>query len=223
MTTVLITGAGRGLGLEFARQYAGDGATVIGTVRKPEAGRALAELGAKVHLLDVTDGAQVKRLAASIKDPIDIFICNAGIFEGARGPGLPDTKIWQDTLATNLMAPVALAHALLPLVAASGEKKMAFVSSRLGSIALSTAGGNVAYNTSKAALNMAVKMMSVTFGPQGVTCLVLSPGWVQTDMGGAGAALTPTQSITGMRAVLARATAADNGKFFHYDGSALPW
>lgn len=222
METILITGAGRGLGLEFARQYAAEGARVIATVRKPEAGRALAELGAQVHLLDVTDAGQVKRLAASIKDPIDVFICNAGI-NGLRGPGMPDIARWQDTLATNLMAPVALAHELLPLVAASTTKKMAFVSSRLGSIGVCTASGNIAYNTSKAALNMAVKMMSIAFASQGVTCLVLSPGWVATDMGGASAPLKPEQSIAGMRAVIARATSADNGAFFHHDGSALPW
>ncbi len=226
MPTVLITGAARGLGLEFARQYAAEGWQVIATVRKPEAGRVLAELGrnVEVHLLDVTDRPGIAKLARSLEGrAIDLLIANAGVI-GSRAAAVEDADFatWHHTLDVNLMAPVALAQAFAPHVAASADKRMAFISSRQGSIESST-GGSMIYRTSKAALNMAAKNLAIAYRERGITVLIFHPGWVKTDMGGAGAPVAPEESIRGMRAVIAAATPEQTGRFVNYDGTSIPW
>jgi NAD(P)-dependent dehydrogenase (short-subunit alcohol dehydrogenase family) len=226
MPTVLITGAARGLGLEFARQYAVEGWQVIGTVRKPEAGRALAELGraVEVHLLDVTDRPGIAKLARSLEGrAIDLLIANAGVI-GSRAAAVEDADFatWHQTFDVNLMAPVALAQAFAPHVAASAHKRMVFISSRQGSIE-STNGGSMIYRTTKAALNMAAKNLAIAYRERGITVLIFHPGWVKTDMGGPGAAIGAEESIRGMRAVIAGASPDQTGRFFNYDGTSIPW
>ena len=214
MPAILITGAGRGLGQELARQYAADGWRVIGTER-----------GAKAeHRLDVTDAAQIARLAANLKGtPIDVLFCNAGII-GKRGMELGsfDYEAWQEVLEVNLLGAAAVIEALLENVAASERKVIAVMSSRLGSIAESS-GMTLPYATSKAALNLLAKGLAVTLAPRGITVVALSPGWVRTDMGGAGAPLSPQASVSGLRKVIAGLKPADSGKFFSHDGSTIPW
>jgi NAD(P)-dependent dehydrogenase (short-subunit alcohol dehydrogenase family) len=226
MPTVLVTGAGRGLGLEFARQYAAGGWQVIGTVRKPEAGRPLAELGrnVEVHLLDVTDRPGIAKLARSLEGrAIDLLIANAGVI-GSREAFVQDADFatWHQTFDVNVMAPVALAQAFAPHVAASAQKRMAVLSSRQGSIE-STTGGSMIYRTTKAALNMAGKNLAIAYRERGITVLIFHPGWVKTDMGGASAPVTPEDSIRGMRAVIAGASLDESGRFFNYDGTSIPW
>jgi NAD(P)-dependent dehydrogenase (short-subunit alcohol dehydrogenase family) len=222
MPTILITGAGRGLGLELARQYAADGWRVIGTVRKavPE----LKETGAELLLADVTDVAEVQALSRKLKgEPIDLLFCNAGII-GKRGMALGsfDYPEWEKVLRVNLLGAAAVIEALVDHVAASERKTVAVMSSRLGSIA-ETSGMTLPYATSKAALNLLAKGLAETLRPRGVTVVALSPGWVKTDMGGQGASLAPETSVRGLRKVLAGLKREDSGKFFSHDGSQIPW
>ena len=214
MPAILITGAGRGLGQELARQYAADGWRVIGTER-----------GAKArHRLDVTDAAQIARLAADLKGtPIDVLFCNAGII-GKRGMELGrfDYEAWQEVLKVNLLGAAAVIEALVENVAASERKVIAVMSSRLGSITESS-GMTLPYATSKAALNLLAKGLAATLAPRGIGVVALSPGWVRTDMGGAGAPLSPQASVDGLRKVIAGLKPADSGKFFSHDGSTIPW
>lgn len=221
MSTVLITGASRGIGGELARQYAADGWRVIATCRDP----AQYDGEGEVHALDVTDGASVAALGKAMAgETIDLLINNAG----AYGPrSLPfdalDYDAWGEVLRTNLMGPMRVAAALAGPVMASQQKKMVFISSKVGSITDNTSGGSYIYRSSKTALNMAVKSLSLDLSGKGVITLLLHPGWVQTDMGGTSALIDTVTSVTGMRAVIEGAGAADNGRFFNYDGTELPW
>jgi NAD(P)-dependent dehydrogenase (short-subunit alcohol dehydrogenase family) len=214
MPTVLITGAGRGLGKELARQYAADGWKVIGTERKA---------GAEFPL-DVTDLQSVTRLKQQLKlTPIDVLFCNAGIL-GRRdsAPGAFDFDSWEELLRVNLLGAARIAEALFDNVAASELRIIAMMSSRRGSIAES-GGQSLPYGTSKAALNLLAKGLAATLAARGIIVVALSPGWVRTDMGGAQAPLAPEVSVRGLRKVIARLRPADSGGFFSYDGSAIPW
>ena len=220
MPTILITGAGRGLGLELARQYAQDGWRVIGTVRDGDLGR----IAAQSLTADVTDFAQVKALREKLTgEPLDVLFCNAGII-GKRGMALGsfDYADWEKILRVNLLGAAAAIEALVDNVAASERKTIAVMSSRLGSIS-ETSGMTLPYSTSKAALNLLAKELAETLRPRGIIVAALSPGWVSTDMGGQGAPLTPEVSVRGLRKVLGGLRREDSGKFFSHDGSQIPW
>jgi NAD(P)-dependent dehydrogenase (short-subunit alcohol dehydrogenase family) len=220
VSTILITGAGRGLGLELARQYAQDGWRVIGTVRSGD----LKSIGAESFKVDVTDFAEVRELAAKLKgEPLDVLFCNAGII-GKRGMALGsfDYADWEKILRVNLLGAAAMVEALVDNVAASERKTIAVMSSRLGSIS-ETSGMTLPYSTSKAALNLLAKALAETLRDRGVIVAALSPGWVRTDMGGQGASLTPEASVRGLRKVLGGLRREDSGKFFSHDGSQIPW
>lgn len=228
MPTVFITGANRGLGLEMARQYVADGWRVLAGCRDPdkaEALRALGNGGVEIHALDVSDHNQVDDLAGRLSGAaIDLLINNAGVLGGHdhQDFGDIDYDIWEDVLRVNLLAPVKVAEAFADHVAASERKTMAFLSSQLGSIA-NAGGGYFIYGTSKAALNMAVKSMAVALKPRGIAVVATHPGWVQTDMGGAEADITPQTSVTGLRRVFDSVKPGDSGRFVQYDGVELPW
>ena len=224
MTTVLISGANRGIGLELARQYAADGAQVVAGVRDPDAATALkAVAGVEVHALDVADDASVKAFRQAVGErPIDVLIANAGVFGAQQRLGDFDFADWLKTYSVNSLGPVRLAQAFLPNVRAGGAKTMAAITSTLGST--SAHGGDMfGYRASKAALNNAWAGLAAALKGEGVTCLLLHPGWVQTDMGGAGAQITPQQSANGLRQRIAEAGSARSGKPFAYDGKPLPW
>jgi len=224
MPTVLITGAGRGLGYELARQYAADGWKVIGTVRNAKAKAALAKLGVDATIADVTDRKSIARLAKGLEAvPIDVLICNAGI-HGPKGLPLGDLHYasWEEVLRVNLLGPAAVVEALLGNVAASERRIIVMMSSRMGSIG-ETRGGEYLYPSSKAALNMLAKAMSVDLARRGITVVSLSPGWVRTDMGGEDAPLSAQTSIEGVRKVIAGLSPEKTGRFFSYDGSAIAW
>ncbi len=225
MPTVVITGASRGLGFEFAKQYAADGWTVIATCRDPSKADALKALKVRVEALDVDSAEQTKALAAKLSaETIDLLILNAGIY-GPRTAGYNDLDeaAWAEVLKTNVMGPLRLAAAMAEGLAKGGMKKLAFVSSRMGSIGGNEAGGSYIYRSSKAALNAVIKSFALDTRDLGLTAILLHPGWVQTDMGGPSAAIDPSTSVTGMRAVIANARNSDSGSFFNYDGAALPW
>jgi NAD(P)-dependent dehydrogenase (short-subunit alcohol dehydrogenase family) len=209
MPSALITGAGRGLGKELARQYAAEGWKVIGTERRD---------------MDMTNRRQIREFAARLKgEPLDLLFCNAGI-TGRKGmaPGSFDFESWEEILRVNVLGAAAVAEALLDNVAASGRKTIAMMSSRLGSISESS-GMTLPYSTSKAALNMLVKGLAATLASRGIVVVALSPGWVRTDMGGPQAPLTPEKSVQGLRRVIAGLGRSDSGKFFSHDGSQIPW
>ncbi len=230
MPTVLITGANRGLGLEYARQYAADGWDVIATAREPEEAHELNALdNTEVVDLDVTDGGSIKNLGKALEDrALTHVICNAGVF----GPDKQtfddmDYEGWHAMLRVNLIAPMHLAKVVRPNLLAAKDSgavpKLAFMSSRLGSISLFQGGGYYAYNSSKAALNMVGHGIAAELKSEGIVTLLLHPGWVQTDMGGANAPLKPKQSIEGLRRVIGNATLEDAGKYLDYEGKELPW
>jgi NAD(P)-dependent dehydrogenase (short-subunit alcohol dehydrogenase family) len=220
MPTVFITGANRGIGLGFAASYAADGWRVIATAREPRQATSLKKVAGDVaiHALDATDEAQLDELAKTLAaEPIDVLVNNAGV----RGEG--DTRGWLHTFAVNSIAPVRVAQALLPNLERAKRKVIASITSGLGSIADNTSGGSYAYRSSKAALNMAMKSLSVDLAPRGFTVMVLSPGWVKTDMGGAGAPLAVEESVARLRRILDAAGPAQNGRYLAHDGKELPW
>ena len=222
--TVLITGANRGLGLEFARQYAANGWKVIGTARKPAQADALTELDVRVLQLDVTDLDSVAALADSLGDaPVDLLINNAGIFPRVSTIENVNYDDYMQTLAVNTAGPMLVASAVLPNLRQGEGKKIVNITSQLGSIELNNGSNFYGYRESKAALNMFSKTLAGELGPEGFIVLALHPGWVATDMGGPSAPLTPEQSVTSMRAVIGGITASDNGGYRSYDGEAVPW
>jgi NAD(P)-dependent dehydrogenase (short-subunit alcohol dehydrogenase family) len=216
MPTVLITGANRGIGLEFARQYSADGWDVIGAAR--QSSPDLDALGVTVKPLDLADPDAVA--AFTIDRPLDLFISNAGTSNPKETQGAGSAREWQVMMMVNAIAPFQLGHALLVRMATSG--KMIAISSGLASIA-DNKGRWIPYRTSKAALNMAWTSLALEAKPRGVTCVLVSPGWVKTDMGGAGAESTPEESVGDMRGLIGRLTIDDSGKFLRRDGSELPW
>lgn len=225
MSTVLITGANRGIGLEFARQYAAEGWRVIATCRRPDRARELAALGVEMRALDVADAAGIDELARWLGDaPIDLLINNAGIYgkESLR-LGAIDVDEWLAVLRVDAIAPIKVTEALMDNLAASPRPVVANITSKMGSIADNASGAAYSYRSAKAALNAASKSLAVDLAGRGVVVVVLHPGWVQTDMGGAGALISPATSVHGLRSVIARCAMADSGRFFAYDGTEVPW
>jgi NAD(P)-dependent dehydrogenase (short-subunit alcohol dehydrogenase family) len=216
MPTVLITGANRGIGLEFARQYTTGGWDVIPVARQssPE----LDALNVRFLPLDLSDPEAVA--AFKIDRPLDLCVANAGTSQPMNTQGPDNARDWQLMMMVNVIAPYQLGKALLSRMAGGG--KMIAISSGMGSIG-DNGGGWVPYRTSKAALNMAWSNLALEAKPRGVACALLSPGWVKTDMGGAGAELTPEESVGDMRALIERLTIDDSGRFLRRDGSPLPW
>jgi NAD(P)-dependent dehydrogenase (short-subunit alcohol dehydrogenase family) len=224
MTTVLVIGASRGIGRECVRQYAAEGATVIGTARS-EAGRAaVREAGGEPLLLDVLDDGAVAALRTQLGDrAIDTAIINAGVY-GPRVSAVtpPGNDEFDLVMRTNVRAPMQLLAALAPILAAS-RGRVAVMSSKMGSMSLMSSSAGWLYRASKAAVNAAVKAASLELGPRGVVCVAFHPGWVKTDMGGADADIDVATSVAGMRRVLAAANESHNGKFLNYGGEQLSW
>lgn len=222
MPTALIIGASRGIGRELARQYLADGWRVIASARKPDDCASLAALGAEPHQLDVTNADSIAAIGWKLDDErIDVAILGAGLY-GPRHDGFPTEADFDAVMHTNVLAAMRLLPIVAPLVA-STQGKLAVISSIMGSIGLRHSAIGTLYRASKAALNSVLADTALTFGPQGATCVSLHPGWVKTDMGGAGADLAVQDSVSGMRATLASLSAADNGRFLNYDGAPLAW
>jgi NAD(P)-dependent dehydrogenase (short-subunit alcohol dehydrogenase family) len=225
MTTILITGANRGIGLEFVKQYAVEGADVIACCREPEKADALKSLGGKVRVmaLDVSDDASVAALKKALGEtPIDILINNAGVGSRESARGLIDSAAWLKIFAVNSVAPVAVASALHDNLMAGQDKKLVTITSQLGSIA-NHGGGAFPYHASKAAVNSFMVGLAKAWSKDGIAVGIFHPGWVQTDMGGAAAPVTPPQSVSGLRARIAELSLKNSGAFRDYAGKEIAW
>jgi NAD(P)-dependent dehydrogenase (short-subunit alcohol dehydrogenase family) len=224
MSTVLITGAARGLGLDFTRQYAARGWKIHACARSHDRLKGI-DGDIHPHTLEVTDYDAVAALAKELSaEAIDVLICNAGI-GGERGNsplGAVDSAAWREVFEVNTLAPLMMAQAFVEHVARSAERKLIAISSILGSIANNT-GGRYIYRASKTALNMEWSCLARDLAPRGIICVALHPGWVQTDMGGSTATLTIEQSVPPMVKTIAALKPSDNGRFLQYDGTELAW
>ena len=230
MSTVLISGANRGLGLEFARQYAAAGWQVLACCRTPAQAEALNVLASKypqvqVHALDVAELTAIDALAQKLQGvPIDLIINNAGIYPDRQsGFGQIDYDAWMMAFLVNTMAPLKIVEAFVSNLEHGHGKLVATVSSKMGSLDDNTSGGCYLYRSSKSAVNMVMKSLSLDLAARGILAVILHPGWVQTDMGGPNAWITAEESVSGMRRVLENVTRKQSGRFLSYDGSEVPW
>jgi NAD(P)-dependent dehydrogenase (short-subunit alcohol dehydrogenase family) len=228
MTTVLITGANRGVGLELVKHYAACGDKVLACCRNPDAAKALQQVSGDVELIElqVTDATSVAALAANLRgQTIDILINNAGTL----GPDYPDQTAYTmdfegfaDTLAVNTIAPVRMMQALLPQLRSSSNPKVVNITSQMGAIGLDMTMG-FAYCSSKAALNKFMKLAAIELGKEGIHVCLIHPGWVQTDMGGPQADITPAESAKGIAHTIDKLDASTNGSFWKWNGEAHVW
>ncbi|MBE7210875.1 MAG: SDR family oxidoreductase [Gluconacetobacter diazotrophicus] len=230
MTRYLITGANRGLGLEFTRQLLARGDSVIACCREPDAAKALQELTDSaddrltVRELDVTDADAIAELPNDLP-AFDVLINNAGIAAPEERYGAFDAGMMTRVLFVNSIAPMLVTQALTPLLERGGkEPKVVCITSELGSITQAQGlSFGLSYGMSKAALNMGVKKLGSELKRRGIAVIAMHPGWVQTDMGGKNATLQPEESIRGMLGIIDKLTTADNGRYLTYAGKELPW
>jgi NAD(P)-dependent dehydrogenase (short-subunit alcohol dehydrogenase family) len=238
MQRIFITGAGRGIGLELARQYVERGDRVLAGCRALDRSPALRELldqhggSLSVVPLEVTDTNSIVRAvqeAAREADGLDVLINNAATNPGdahSMGPdGQPilDASQASEILRVNAIAPVVVAQCFLALLRAGTNPRVVNISSGAGSLTRKTEGGDYSYAASKAALNMFTRILAGNMRGEGITAVMISPGWVKTDMGGPNARLEPAESARGLLSVIDGLTPADSGRFLSYDGSELPW
>lgn len=226
--TLFLTGANRGIGLEFVRQYLQDGWRVVATCRTPDRAHELHALQQqypqqlRLEALDIGHWAAIAALPEMLAgEGIDLLINNAGVYgKGAQGLGHLDVDEWMTVLAANSIAPIKIIESLLPLL--NPEARIASLTSLMGSMADNGSGGSYYYRSSKAALNAAHTSVARDLAGRHA-CVVFHPGWVQTEMGGAGAQISAAQSVAGMREQLRRLDHASSGRFLRYDGKQLPW
>ncbi len=227
-STVFITGANRGIGLSLTKLYLDSGWQVHATTRYLATSDELVGLSHKyssltLHELDVTNYQQVSLLAKNLP-VIDLLINNAGYY-GPKGCSFGNTDVeeWRKVFEINTIAPLKLVEAFYPLLKQSHLKKIACISSKVGSMTENTSGGGYIYRSSKAALNSVVKSLSNDLTNQGFTVLALHPGWVLTDMGGPNALIDTKTSASGLAKVIEQSTQSNSGQFINFDGSELPW
>ena len=226
MKQLLITGANRGIGLEFTQQYLANGWHVYATYRQ-QPGTALAALACDqltMLSLDVTEDASILALKEQLSGvELDLIINNAGLF-GPRDQslGTVSRQQWLDVLNVNSVAPLMLAQALHSNLATK-KGTFAVISSRMGSIDDNDGGSLYLYRSSKTAVNQVVKSLSIDVKVQGIKVIALHPGWVRTDMGGPNGSIDTHTSVNGIRHVLEHISPADSGRFINYDGTAIAW
>jgi NAD(P)-dependent dehydrogenase (short-subunit alcohol dehydrogenase family) len=230
MSKVLITGSNRGIGLALARLYAHRGDTVFACCRTPRTATEVQAL-AKGHALrvlplDVRDDASVAALAQALADtPIDVLINNAGVSGGPLEQQTAkqiDFAAWADAFNVNSMGPVRVLHALLPALKRSANPKVISITSQLGAISLDLALA-YGYSASKAALNKFMRLAAAELAREGIAVGVVHPGWVKTDMGGAGAQITPAESAAGIANVIDQLSLQNAGGFWKWNGSRHEW
>ena len=228
MNTVLITGANRGIGLEFTQQYAADGWRVLACCRNPQSASALQSIAKsntniEILTLDVADFAQIDALSLQLKNTgIDLLINNAGVYPSSSF-GDVDYDAFAEGFKINSMAPLKMAEAFVQHITRGQLKKIATLSSKMGSVDDNTSGESYSYRCSKTAVNMVMKSLSVDLKPYGISVVTLHPGWVQTDMGGSNAMINTQTSVTGLRNVIADLNLQNTGRFIAYDGKQINW
>ena len=225
MTTIFITGAGRGIGFELARQSVEKGWNVIGSVRSSDAQSELARKLPEIAVVkfDVTDHAAIEKVANAFHTPIDVLVNNAGII----GPLVQSTlemdfEGFANTMATNVLAPLKVSQVFLPFLRQGNNPRIVNISSKMGRMEFS-ASDRIAYRSSKAALNKVTQAQATDLKNESITCIAMHPGWVQTDMGGAVADVTPQESASGILDVIQSLRIKDTGKFIDWDGTPRPW
>ena len=232
MNAILITGSNRGLGLEWVRQYAGLGWRVYATCRHPsdaEDLRAIASANRNVsiHRLDVTRPDDIRALTAELgREAVDVLVNNAGLYlekfvEDQLGRIIYSD--WDETFRVNTEGAVRVTEALVDNISRSSRRLVIAITSHMGSIAGIESPGSYAYRSTKAALNAAMKGLSLELKPRGIGVLLFHPGWVKTRMGGPGALYTPEESVRGMRRLVEGFRMEDTGSFLRFDGSEIPW
>lgn len=221
MATIVIAGANRGIGLELSRQYAGEGHDVIRAMRGAD--RADPIFGTTMAL-DVSNNQSVEKFAAGLEGrTVDLLIANAGVMGPSQQSSTEmDFPGFLSTFDVNVLGPLRVIQALLPNLRKAENPRVGVVSSRMGSMA-SVQGGYVAYRASKAAVNKVVQCLAVDLASEGIAVASLHPGWVRTDMGGAGADLDVETSVAGLRKVLDGLNPENSGRFWAYDGEVLDW
>lgn len=223
-TTNLVTGATRGIGLEFARQLAQRGDEVLATARDPKNAGELTSFRLSIGGLDVSDPISIDGLTEALAGrPIDVLINNAGVGSPTKSIADCTADEMQRVFMINSIAPMLVVKAVLPSLRLGKRKLIVNISSQLASITNNTGGSSYAYRASKAALNQFNKSLANELAPEGFTCVVVHPGWVRTDMGGPSAPILPPDSVKMLLKLIDGLTPADNGKFFNNDGTILPW
>ena len=230
MATVLITGTNRGIGLEFAKQFIARGDTLLATCRDIASATELDRLKVnneklQIFELDVSSQESMESLPEKLEgQAIDIFINNAGVY-GPRDSefGNVSTGEWAKVFQINAKAPMILTQLLIENLHDGFEKKLIYISSKMGSIDDNKGGGSYVYRSSKAALNAVAKSIAVDLGNSGYFVAVLHPGWVQTDMGGPNALIDTGTSVSNMINVIDNLNTQNSGSFFNYDGVIIPW
>ena len=230
MATVLITGTNRGIGLEFAKQFIARGDTLLATCRDIASATELDRLKVnneklQIFELDVSSQESMESLPEKLEgQAIDIFINNAGVY-GPRDSefGNVSTGEWAKVFQINAKAPMILTQLLIDNLHDGSEKKLIYISSKMGSIDDNKGGGSYVYRSSKAALNAVAKSIAVDLGNSGYSVAVLHPGWVQTDMGGPNALIDAGTSVSNMINVIDNLNTQNSGSFFNYDGVIIPW
>ena len=230
MTNVVITGANRGLGLGFVKNYLAKNVNVVSTTRDLKRSKELLAIkerfpnNLEIFELDLLKESAGYTVANFLGDrPIDILIINAGVGSNNQYLQAVSPKPWMEVLKVNLIAPLMVTQSIIDNVKKGSDKKIYFLSSQLGSIADNTSGGMYIYRSSKTGLNQVVKSLSVDLKPQGITVVSLHPGWVKTDMGGPNAPVSIDESIEGMMNVIETTNINDSGRFLNFDGKELPW
>lgn len=235
--TYLVTGANRGIGLEYVHQCLARGDRVIATARDPERATALADAAAaypeqcRVERLDVADEGSVAAFAERIADEaIDVLINNAGLYGGSwandaqrQSVAGMDYALWEEILRVNVIAPFRLTVELRAQLARGSRKLVVMISSDLGSIAANGQGQSHAYRTSKAALNMLTKGLAIDLKAEGLAVVSMAPGWVQTDLGGSHATWSAADSVGNQLKVIAGLGLEDSGRFVNLLGEQVPW
>ena len=230
MFTILVTGTSRGIGLEFVKQFNKLGWNILACCRNPDQASELQALASandniSLHPLDVSDEQSIQQLSQQLGDsPVDILLNNAGVYaSGSNQLGQIDKSTWLKAIETNTIGPLLMAQSFLENLENGKLKKIATVSSKVGSIDDNRSGGGYAYRSSKSAVNQVMKSLSIDLADRGIKVITLHPGWVKTDMGGPNALIDTQESVSGMIEVLKDFSDQQSGSFLNYDGSVIPW
>lgn len=226
--TILITGANRGIGLEFVKQYAENGDHIYATTRTPETATALQQLASKhanvkILALDVAHVAEIQNAAKQLADiAVDILISNAGIYPESTF-GNTDPQAWLQAFQVNTLSTYYLAEAFLPHLRRASQAKVIAMTSKMGSLDDNSSGGEYIYRSSKTALNMVAKSLALDLRDFSIAVATLHPGWVRTEMGGPNGLINTETSVSGLRKVIDDLTSEQSGEFIAYDGKSIPW